>query len=122
MNALKLGLFAQSTLLPGEDPKPLARFHRELVDQYRPQGPGEHQLVDEIAAVMWRLLRCSKLESGLFHMYKWHDGKPGNEAQAFANDLKNLSAIPKLPIVEGHLERKLDRLLKRLSVLQSDRG
>ena len=122
MNALKLGLFAHSALLPGEDTKGLARLHRVLVAQYRPEGPGEHQLIDEIAAVNWRLLRCSKVESGLFHLYRQFDGKAGNEAQAFANDLKNLSTMTKLPIVEGALDRKLDRLLKRLSSLQSARG
>ena len=122
MNSLQLGLFARSTLLPGEDSKALARLHRELVAQYQPQGPAEKQLADEIAAVKWRLLRCSKVESGLFHMYKFIDGKSGNEAFAFANDLKNLSAITKLPMVEGHLERKLDRLLKRLSTLQANRA
>ncbi len=122
MNALKLGLFSQAALLPGEDPKPLARLHRELVAQYQPEGPGEHQLVDEIAAAKWRLLRCSKVESGLFHLYRQFDGKEGNEAQAFANDLKNLSTMTKLPMVEGPLDRKLDRLLKRLTILQSARG
>lgn len=121
MNALKLGLFALAALLPGEDPKALARLHRELVAQYRPEGPGQHQLIDEIAAVNWRLLRCGKVESGLFHLYRQLDGKVGNEAQAFANDLKNLSTMTKLPMVEAALERKLDRLLKRLCILQSVR-
>jgi hypothetical protein len=121
MNGLKLGLYCQSALLPGEDPKPLARLNRELVVQHRPEGPGELQLIDEIAAVKWRLLRCSKVESGLFHLYRYQDGKAGNEAQAFANDLKNLSSITKLPIVEGSYDRKLDRLLKRLSTFQSAR-
>jgi hypothetical protein len=122
MNPLKLGLFTKSALLPGEDPKDLARLNRELAAQYQPQRAGEKQLVDEIAAVKWRLLRCSKVESGLFHLYRLNDGKAGNEAQAFANDLKNLSGILKLPMVEGHLERKLDRLLKRLALLRSGRA
>ena len=122
MNALKLGLFAQSALLPGEDPRALARLHRDLVDHYQPQGAVERQVIDEIAATKWRLLRCSKVESGLFHMYRSIDGKSGNEAFAFANDLKNLSAITKLPMPEGNLERKLDRLLNRLDRLQSNQG
>jgi len=41
-------------------------------------------------------------------------------ASDLSHPLENLSAIPKLPMVEGHLERKLDRLLKRLSVLQGN--
>lgn len=94
MNALKLGLFAHSALLPGEDPKELARLHRELVVQHRPEGPGEYQLIDEITAAKWRLLRCSKVESGLFHLYRQVDGKAGNEAQAFANDLKTSRPLP----------------------------
>lgn len=120
MNALKLGLFTRSALLPGDDPKDLANLHRELVAQYQPQNAGEHQLLDEIAAVKWRLLRCSRVESGLFHLYRCQDDKVGNEAQAFANDQKSLSTITKLPVVESALDRKLDRLLKRLSALQSE--
>jgi len=122
MNAVKLGLFAKSALLPGEDPKDLARLNRELVAQYRPETPGEHRLLDEIAAITWRLLRCSKVETGLFHLYRQIEGKVGNEAQAFANDLKNLSTLIKLPAFEGAHQRTLDRLLKRLSALQSCRG
>ena len=122
MNPLKLGLFAQSALLPGEDPKDLARLHRELVAQFQPQGTGEKQALDEITSLKWRLLRCTKVESGLFHLYRQIDGKAGNEAQAFANDLKNLSTLTKLPLVEGALERIMDKLLKRLSDLQSRRG
>ena len=121
MNALKLGIFARSALLPGEDPKTLARLHREMTAQYQPQSPGESQILDEICAVKWRLLRFAKTETGLFHMYRHVEGKIGNEAQAFAFDIKNLGVIPKLPVIEAGLERKLTSLLKRLAVLQSDR-
>jgi len=121
LNALKIGIFARSVLLPGEDPKHLAQLTRDLIVQYAPEGPCEKNLVDEIAAVTWRLLRCSKVESGLFHLYRRVDGKMGNEAQAFANDLKNLSTLTKLPLVEGALERKQERLVKRLMIMQTAR-
>jgi hypothetical protein len=119
LNALKLGLYSQAALLPDEDPKQLAQLHRDLVAQYQPTSPGEKLLVDEIAAVKWRLLRCSKVETGLFHLYRQVEGKAGTEAQAFAQDLKNLAAMTKLPALEAGLERKLDRLMKRLSNLRS---
>jgi len=123
LNALKLGIFSRSALLPGEDPKDLARLHRDLIVQHRPIGPGEFRLVDEIAAVTCRLLRATKIESGLFHLYRFDEAskKMGNEAQAFANDQKQLATITKLPMVEGYLDRKLDRLMKRLKDLQSSR-
>ena len=105
--------------MPGEDPKPLAQLNRDLVAQYQPKSPGEKSAIDEIAAIKWRILRCSKIESGLFHLYRQLEGKVGTEAQAFANDLKNLAAMTKLPGVETSHERKLDRALKRLSDLRS---
>jgi hypothetical protein len=119
LNALKLGLFSRAVLLPGEDPKPLAQLHRDLIAQYQPKNRGEMSAIDEIVATKWRILRCSKIESGLFHLYRQLEGKVGTEAQAFANDLKNLAAMTKLPGMEAGLERKLDRLLKRLSDLRS---
>jgi hypothetical protein len=119
LNALKLGLYCQAALMPGEDPKPLAQLNRDLVAQYQPKSPGEKSAIDEIAAIKWRILRCSKIESGLFHLYRQLEGKVGTEAQAFANDLKNLAAMTKLPGVETSHERKLDRALKRLSDLRS---
>jgi len=122
MNALKLGLFARSVLLPGEDTKQLAQLHRDLAAQYRPIGPVETRLLDQIAAVTWRLLRYSKVETGLFHLYRFHEGKLGNEAQAFAQDLKNLSTLTKLPAIEAATDRELDRLLKRLRNLQASRS
>ena len=121
LNALRLGIYARSTLLPGEDAKKLTQLHQDLVAQHQPVGTGEKLLVDQIAAVNWRQLRFSKVEIGLFHMYRTMEGKPGTEAEAFAHDQKNLSIIPKLHAIETSLDRKLYRLIKRLGDLQSNR-
>lgn len=121
MNAVKAGIFSLSILIPGEDRKEHGRLVRSWIAQLQPKGPAEDQIVDEIAAVSWRLLRYSKIEAGLFQMYRVVDGKSGTLAQAFAHDQKNLATITKVPLLEDRLDRKLDRLLKRFAALQAKR-
>ena len=121
MNAVKAGLFARSILIPGEDRKEQAQLVRSWIAQLQPNGPIEYQIVDEIAAISWRLLRYSRIEAGLFQIYRVIDGKSGTLAQAFAHDQKNLATITKVPLLEDRLDRKLDRLLKRFAALQAKR-
>jgi hypothetical protein len=65
-NALKHGLLAEASLLPGEDTALFRRLAEELQAQFEPSGELEQLLVDRITSCAWRLRRVLQVEAGLF--------------------------------------------------------
>ena len=57
MNAMKHGLLAADLVVRDEDPVEFARVLENLVNELQAQGPLEEQLVERVAACMWRLRR-----------------------------------------------------------------
>ncbi len=66
MNAMKQGLLAADFVVRGEDPAEFTRILESLIDEFQPQGPLEEQLVERVAACMWRLRRLYRVEAGIF--------------------------------------------------------
>jgi len=62
MNALKHGLTAKAITLPAEDLAEFARYVQTFMDDYKPRGATEKELIETIADLSWRLKRISKLE------------------------------------------------------------
>ena len=62
MNALKHGLTAQTSLLPGEDPDELREFGESLEAELRPMGPLQRMLVQRVVAIAWKLRRSAAAE------------------------------------------------------------
>jgi len=56
-NALKHGLLAEASLLPGEDAALFRLLAEELRAQFEPVGELEQLLVDRITSCAWRLRR-----------------------------------------------------------------
>ncbi len=65
LNALKHGLRAEEFVVRGEDPADFARLLENLINEFQPLGPLEEQLVERVAACMWRLRRLYRLEAGI---------------------------------------------------------
>jgi hypothetical protein len=65
-NALKHGLLAEASLLPGEDTALFRRLAEEIHAQFEPVGELEQLLVDRITSCAWRLRRVLHVEAGLF--------------------------------------------------------
>ncbi len=61
-NAVRHGILAMETILPGEDPKEYEALLCDLIDEYAPQGPTETHLVHEIAGIIWRTRRVRSAE------------------------------------------------------------
>jgi hypothetical protein len=55
--AIKHGGYSGMSLLPGEDPAEFKKLHEELVTEYAPTGPHEHEIVETMTRLMWRK-RC----------------------------------------------------------------
>ena len=66
MNAMKHGLLAADLVVRDEDPVEFAGVLENLVDELQPQGPLEEQLVERVAACMWRLRRLYRVEAEIF--------------------------------------------------------
>ncbi len=66
MNSVKHGLTAKQVVIPGEDPSEFDEFRRQVHSYYEPVGWREFDIVDRIAAQLWRLRRVPVIEAGIF--------------------------------------------------------
>ena len=63
LNALKSGLYANSPVIPGEDPAEYDALFRSYFDRFQPTTPEEHTLIAAIVRNAWLLERFSRLET-----------------------------------------------------------
>jgi hypothetical protein len=59
-NAQKSGVFAESLILPGEDPREFEAIHSALIEEWTPSGPSEEGKVFGMADAEWRKLRSRR--------------------------------------------------------------
>jgi hypothetical protein len=72
-NALKSGIYAESEIIPGEDPAELAQLTAEYYESIQPQGRGEAALVDQVIRADWKLRRISRAEADVWNMSMRND-------------------------------------------------
>ena len=65
MNALRTGLYACTVLLPGENRAEFDQLHDGIQSFYAPANPSEQKLVDEMAALEWKIWRVELIEAGV---------------------------------------------------------
>ncbi|MEO8373413.1 MAG: hypothetical protein ABI806_29780 [Candidatus Solibacter sp.] len=66
-NALKHGIDAASTVIPGEDPAAYQALADAYDAQYQPANPTTRFLLDSMIRADWHKQRLQTLESGLIH-------------------------------------------------------
>ena len=66
-NATKLGLYAQTLILPGEDPEALLALSRDYQDEFHPETPTEQVLLDRVVLAHWLMRRYFRLETEFFN-------------------------------------------------------
>jgi hypothetical protein len=71
-NALKHGLTASQTMLPGEDPAEFADLRESMFNSLKPLTDLEYQLVERIASLVWRLRRVQAFEVALMQWMAHH--------------------------------------------------
>ena len=89
-NALKHGAFAEVVILPGEDIKEFQDLHDALVNEWKPEGPTEHDAISSLAKCMWRkrrLVRYRQSEVAKF------ERKTNAEHQRTMNSIEDLKKI-----------------------------
>lgn len=119
LNAVKLGVFAETVLLPDEDSKVFARFARDIYAHWNPKTALQRALVDMLIATLWRSRRFQTVEVGLYQMYRHYKEADQGLATAFVQDGLQVDSFSRLTKCETALERRLFKLLKELERLQA---
>lgn len=65
LNALKLGIYATTPVLPGEDEEAYQEIAKSNLEYFAPVGPVESVLVGQITTEQWRLERIQRAENAL---------------------------------------------------------
>jgi hypothetical protein len=110
-NSLKHGLTSKQVVLPGEDHAEFELLRETLTSEYKPANTVESQLVDQIAAAMWRKNRVCALESDALTAMLTAPAPDGPEAKQF--DRMQRYAVS--------LDREFHRAVELLRKLQIDR-
>ena len=94
-NALKSGVYAESEILPGEDPSQLDQLQAEYHDYHQPVTAEHRALVDSLVRNEWLLRRFAAIESDMFASGPRAEGP-----------------------IETHIAHRFDACLKALELLQ----
>ena len=115
-NALKTGLTGRTVLLPSDDAAAFEQHAQAYVDEYKPQGLRERELVQSLAETRWRLNRSFALEAALFSQSA-ADAEEGTPAPSNVENLINgephqvrkdleesppAGSAPESPLRKGH--------------------
>ncbi len=133
-NALKHGLLARDTVLPGEDPADFDRQLSALEADLQPANSLEFELVRQIADSQWRMRRLTRLETGFIaaavddtrrHAEKHRPDTllPGYDGQTMllgSAMLDRTQAFVHLARYDGHLSRRFFLAVKQLADLRRD--
>ena len=133
-NALKHGLLARDTVLPGEDPADFDRQLSALEADIQPANSLEFELVRQIADAQWRMRRLTRLETGFItaavddtrrhaEKHRPHTLRPGYDGETLllgSAILDRTQAFVHLASYDGHLSRRFFRAVKQLADLRRD--
>lgn len=121
-NAVKTGAFAKLLLLPDENAKEFARLRTALLDEWRPAGVTESNLIDRLTGLLWKQGRLYRAEAGLYAMFRACPEGQGGVATALVKDASETPAFTRLQQMDSAIERSIGITLSRLQQLQKDRG
>src|SRR2546423_7367215 len=66
LNSLKYGLYAETLILPGEDPAAFEALLDRFDAEYQPATPTEEGFVSQIAMATWRRARIQRMEVAFY--------------------------------------------------------
>lgn len=65
-NAIKYGLTARDNIIFGEEAEAFALYRDEMMETWNPVGAAEGDCVARLIKYGWRLIRCGRIETGIF--------------------------------------------------------
>lgn len=61
-NSIKTGIYSAQVVLPGERPEEFQELEQCFVDDFRPEGITESQMVHDLAVITWKKRRLNRIE------------------------------------------------------------
>ena len=124
-NALTHGLTAADIVLTSEDDAPFEELLQAFLNEYDPQTPTEHTLLEQLVCAAWRLRRVRSLEQGIFNNRlsetteymdeTYEEASPSLRlGHIFLKDASGPEALTALSRFEGRIERSYYRALREL--------
>jgi hypothetical protein len=120
-NALKHGMDAASTVIPGEDPAELEALIASYHDQFQPANPAEAYFVDTLAQSDWNKRRLLRIQAQLFRALIPEGEAPVDLAAAWQKDAVSGNALQKVFRQIAAIERSYLRGLAELRRLKEER-
>ena len=121
-NSLKLGLTAQSMIIPGEDPAQLDQLTAEYEAHYQPVGPVETALLQQAIRAQWMLHRYYRIEAEVINLRAAaHPDALHAVGAAFHQDAESGNALLKIFRRQRAAERSWHRALELLQQLRNSR-
>ena len=129
-NALKHGFTAAEIILPTvEEQIDFQQFRLAFEQEYKPVGPTEEVLIEDMVTARWRLNRIRKMEPGFFALRRevLKDGitefstldPQAQLALIVLDDARDRDTIGKMSRYEARFERSFYKALKELQRLQA---
>jgi hypothetical protein len=122
MNALKHGLSAKAIVIEGEDPREFETLRAGLERDFEPSTVIERELVENLAALLWRQRRGHRFEAAIFQrilcdvLYDEDDKTREIENVLIGDDI-----LTKLARYEMNLANRIDRTIAQLDHLRASR-
>jgi hypothetical protein len=123
-NAIKYGIFAQTDVLPGEDPEAFQQLFTDYTDELKPEGIVETQLVSDIVRAIWLDLRFTRVEGEVIRLRAAdlpEDQRANPTPHIFNKDPEGVKILDKLDRRRSAARRQLAAAQKELRRLQSER-
>ena len=114
-NALKTGIHAKSTVIPGENAEDLDQLVADYREQYRPVTPEQRFLVDTMVNAEWMLRRYHKVEADLWK-YSYQDPDTTSTTEFFLRHQRDFALVHRKI---AFFERSFYSALKELKASQA---
>jgi len=122
-NSFKLGLTAQSMIIPGEDPAELDQLAAAFEERFQPVGPIEAALLQTVVRAQWMQQRYARIEASYLHarIAALPEGTEYPLGAVMAQDSANGNTLAKIFRRQQAAQRDWYKALETLSRVQANR-
>jgi hypothetical protein len=122
-NSMKLGIYSESLIIPGEDPDALAELARSYEEHFQPVGPVEVGLLQTIIRSQWLKQRFARIETEVLsaRLAAVPAGTAHALGVAIIEDTAHGNTLAEIARRQNTLEREWYKAMETLSGLVASR-